>query len=164
MALHGSDLRLFAHRVEYERVAVARGSQSGWQTLARCRCAEAPEFTSELAPHAGGLKAVRAQHHAHVVAVEGPPLPKLTRAQVELMLSWDEAARQLRPPGPPAGERWHASADSLVRLRLLRFQPGQRAYRPDGLEPTQLGMRVIRLLRLREETDPLRRRAHSGAP
>lgn len=163
--MHGSDLRLFAHRLDYERVPVARGSQVGFETLARCRCPAAPEFTSELAPHAGGHRAVNRQHHEHVAAAEGPKLPNLTQAQEQLLLSWDEAAMLLRPSGPPAGDRWHASAARLVQLGLLELRSTWGAiesYRAEGLRPTARGRQMIRLLTLRNEADPWRRRAAAG--
>lgn len=95
-----------------------------------------------MIPAKGGLRRIRAAHDAHIEAVEGPPLPSLSRAQVEALLSYGypgEGRARLTAGAP-------RTLAALERLGLVVWV-SPRPPEGGGWVPTEAGHRVIRVVR-----------------
>lgn len=123
------------------RGRVQGGGGQFYGTTGHCACAPSTaRFTSERPPSSGGLTDVRAEHERHVEAVEGPPLPFLSRPQREALLSYSTMIHRLT-----AGRG--ITLDALARAGLLVVVAPLPGEVGGQWVPTEAGLRVIRLLR-----------------
>ena len=137
--MRDADPRRAGHRLAVGRMPQRPGERR--TTGGACSCDPLRvQFRSDRPPTLGGLREVRRAHERHIEQVEGPPLPPLTRAQVDALLSHDEAVG-----GLTAG-RWE-TLRALERAGLARYERPLRGEFSGRWVPTVGGWRVIEMLR-----------------
>lgn len=139
-----SDPRRVGHRLVVGRTRLGMGAVSGRQrygTAGYCSCdPRTVRFKVNEPPSQGGLAVVRGQHAQHIEAVEGPPLPPLTRPQTDALLSYNATLNALT-------QGRAVTLAALCRYGLVRLEAPSPGQVGGWWTPTERGQRVIRLLR-----------------